>query len=174
MDTQITTPNPYRIAPQTELCQTCRGEPLLRCSRCRRPYCAEHAQAAACCPDCEMELGRQVRRLARASFGLSFLGALGTWAGLMALGPASWSLAMVLFLGTGWLALGGLVTGILRFAVLRKNRTGWELVEDARLDISPDGGERPRPRRIPGRKGDKYDMYAAAWRSGFNRVQGCA
>ena len=71
-----------------------------------------------------MELASLVWKVATFGFGLSFIGALGTTVVLMGVGLGGLTSSLALFLGLGVLAVGSILTGLLRWGVLRNNRRG--------------------------------------------------
>jgi hypothetical protein len=167
--TDTTLAHPYRESENVIYCAVCERAALLTCPRCARPYCQEHAQIEGCCADCELELARRawIGNLVLACYGgVAILGVL----------YLTLSSPMLAVMTGAFALLGGAFVGA---AGRRLARVGvgkvWEVVEQAQLTIAPgtvDGESVHARRRLARRHRD--DMYTAAYKAGFNRVQGCA
>ena len=162
--------NPYRENATASYCVTCGQAALVRCPRCGRPFCADHAQVTSCCADCELALARTTRRWIAGTMA-SYVAALGGAACYLAM------LEPVLgFVTGGFGVLGGIFVTAVATRFARGKERSWEPVEGAELRIGAEGGDNRPPRRLGWliRSSGKKDMYQAAYDAGFNRVQGCA
>jgi hypothetical protein len=163
-----TIPHPYRENATEAYCVTCGQKALVRCPRCGRPFCTDHAAMTSCCADCELALSRSTRRWLA-----------GTMAGYVAaMGSAACYLGMlepILGFVTGSFGvLGGIFVGAVAARLARGREKGWEPVENAELRIGPESAE-SRPARRLGwlvRTAGRKDMYQAAYDAGMNRQGG--
>lgn len=160
--------HPYRAVDPVIGCETCDGPAILRCPRCNRPFCEQHAYLASCCPNCELELSRKAG-----------------WYRILALGLYSQvSLMIMWYIGMGNIYIGATNIGVAllgagligltgNWIARRGVRAHWGLIEQAELKIAPPSAHAGSPRRmLSGSRGN--DMYADAYNAGWGRVQGCA
>jgi hypothetical protein len=123
------------------------------------------------CADCELALSQRAWKVGSpitAAYVLAGVAAV-VW---VALHDEITALGLATAVGITALLLGALIGKVVR----RKASRGWMPVENATLAIGPAvDAERPARRMLSGSgPNDKYDMYGAARRAGFGRVQGCA
>jgi len=164
-------PHPCRNSDEIEPCVVCQAPALVRCPRCARPFCGDHATVNSACPDCELQLARRTERI--------IAGAVGGY--MVAAASATVSLGMAnMYVGIvagAFSVLGGLlVAAMARGLSRRKAEQAWEPVENAMLQVAADGGDPHHRRsvRLAGGRARERDQYTAAYNAGFNRVQGCA
>lgn len=170
--TNTTLPHPYRVIEPVTGCVVCHGDALARCPRCQRSFCSEHAEVSGCCADCELSLSSRIHRFRLGALSLYTvaLSALCCWVAIN-------SDPVVSIVIGAFGILGGIFVSSMAVRVARGADLGWVPVENASLQVNADPGKARAPRRlghlIAGRSREK-DMYQAAYKAGFNRVQGCA
>lgn len=132
--TTNTTTHPYRDANPYPVCAVCDALAHLRCPRCKRPFCIDHAAMGPCCEDCARSSARKGDRVILTSLASCtvLVGGLSSYLFMLdsALGMISGVAGM----------LGGFLISAVARKIARGRAGGWEPVEETALRVGRDAG----------------------------------
>jgi hypothetical protein len=146
--TTNTNTHPFRANSLHPVCTVCEAPAHLRCPRCRRPFCIDHAAMGPCCTDCAEAAAKKEEKVSLTSVA-SYAAAVGGLSSyLFALAPALGVMAGVAGVR------GGILVSAVAHRIARGRATGWEPVDGTALRVGRDGGpERAHRDLVVGRTG---------------------
>lgn len=136
------TTHPFRTNSLRPVCTVCEAPAHLRCPRCGRPFCVDHAAMGPCCVGCAEEAVKREEKVSLASVAgyAAAMGGLSSY--LFALAPALGVMAGVAGV------LGGILVSAVAHKIARGRARGWEPVEGATLRVGRDGGPQRQHRDL--------------------------